>query len=95
MNYINFNYDYNNLLNYKTNKLCLDHMIYAFNDKYHNNLSQDLCYEYINIHYTENLNGIYHDIIHELYCLKRHGLKISIDKTIDKLLNKRKEKFKR
>ena len=82
MNYINFNYGYNNLLNYKTNKLCLDHMIYAFNDKYHNNLSQDLWYEYINIHYTENFNGNYHDILQELYCLKRHGLKISIDKLL-------------
>ena len=87
MNYINFNYDYNNLLNYKTNKLCLDHMIYAFNDKYHNNLSYDLWYEYIKLHYTESLDNIYHEIIKELSCLINHGLKISLDTTVYTLLN--------
>ena len=34
MNYENFKNDFNNLLNYINHKYCLDHMIYAFNDKY-------------------------------------------------------------
>lgn len=45
MNYSNFEYDLNNVFSYYEYKLCLDQVLYSFNDKY-NQLEKSVYYMY-------------------------------------------------
>ena len=77
MNYVNFKNDFNNLKDYLNYKFCLDQMIYAFNETYHQ-LHNEIWYEYINKYYSENSDDDWHKIMKDLSCLKNHGFKINM-----------------